>query len=152
MTAAFVRPWRPDEGDRWKVSGDSGKKAIRTFEDLDVYRRLVKLHLEINELTMGFPQYEMYELGSQIRRSSNSIPANLAEGWNNKHSTVYLESINRAQGELRETKHHLSIAFQKGHIEQEKFKDLSGRYDECGRMLYGLKQSIDSSIRERHDR
>jgi four helix bundle protein len=134
------------------LADSSGKKPIRSFEDLDVYRRLVQLHLEISELTMGFPQYEMYELGSQIRRSSNSIPANLAEGWNNKHSTVYLESINRAQGELRETKHHLSIAFHKNHIEQEKFEDLYARYDECGRMLHGLKHSVDRSIRQNHDR
>jgi four helix bundle protein len=133
------------------VADGSGKRPIRSFENLDVYRRLVNLHLEINELTMGFPRYEMHELGSQIRRSSNSIPPNLAEGWNNKHSTMYLESINRAQGELRETKHHLSIAFQKGHIEQEKFEDLYARYDECGRMLHGLKQSIDSSVRQSHD-
>ncbi|HEY6220915.1 MAG TPA: four helix bundle protein, partial [Candidatus Eisenbacteria bacterium] len=75
------------------MTGDSGKNPIQSFEDLDVYRRLFSLHLEVNELTMQFPKYEMYELGAQIRRSSNSIPANLAEGWNNRHSAIYLESI-----------------------------------------------------------
>lgn len=37
------------------------------------------LHITVHELTMSFPKFEMYELGSQLRRSSNSVPANLAE-------------------------------------------------------------------------
>ena len=90
------------------------KSKIESFEDLDVYQKLVELHLEVNSITMSFPRFEMYELGSQLRRSSNAIPANIAEGWNNNHINIYLEGINRAFGELRETKHHLSIAFQKG--------------------------------------
>ena len=58
-------------------------KVISSYEDLEVYQKLVELHLEVHELTMSFPKFEMYELGSQLRRSSNSAPANVAEGWNN---------------------------------------------------------------------
>lgn len=83
------------------------KGEIRNVEDLEVYRKLCALHLEINELSLKFPKFELFELGSQIRRSSNSIAANIAEGWNNKHINIYLEGINRAQAELQETKHHL---------------------------------------------
>ena len=91
---------------------------------------------------MKFPKFEMYELGSQIRRASNSIPANIAEGWNNKHLNLYLEGINRALGELRETMHHLSIAFRKGYLETSVFENLTERYNECGRMLKGLEKSL----------
>src|SRR3989344_8141864 len=73
-------------------------------EDLNVYKKLFKLAYEVNELTMTFPKHEMYELGSQLRRSSNSSPANVAEGFGNKHTNIYLESISRSQGEIRETK------------------------------------------------
>lgn len=81
------------------------KSKIRSFEDLDVYQKLLQLHLEVHELTMTFPKFEMFELGSQLRRSSHAIAANIAEGWNNRHINIYLEGINRALGELRETKH-----------------------------------------------
>ncbi len=74
------------------------KKKIRSYEDLEVYQKLVSLHLEIHALTLTFPKFEMYELSSQLRRSLNSAPANLAEGWNNKHINICLEGINRAQG------------------------------------------------------
>jgi four helix bundle protein len=131
------------------VGGRGETGTISSFEDLDVYRKLVELHLEVHQATLEFPKYEMYELGSQVRRSSNSIPANLAEGWNNKHSNMYLEGINRALGELRETRHHLQMAFRKGHISEEIATSLLKRYDECGRMLRGLEQSVEQSIRKR---
>ena len=60
-------------------------------EDLNVYKKLFKLTIEVHKLTMEFPKFEMFELGSQLRRSSNSIPANLAEGFGNKHTNIYTE-------------------------------------------------------------
>jgi four helix bundle protein len=101
-------PMTKESDGSWKV-----ERVITSFEDLEVYKKLVELHLEVHQLTLRFPKYEMYELGSQLRRSSNSIPANIAEGWNNKHSNIYLEGINRALGELRKTKHHVLMAFRK---------------------------------------
>jgi len=118
------------------------KKPISSYEDLEVYRKLVELHPEAHELTMTFPKFELYELGSQLRRSSNSAPANVAEGWNNKHIKMYLEGINRAQGEIRETKHHLTMAFRKKYLAEEKFTDFITRYNECGKMLSGLEHSL----------
>ena len=123
------------------MTGDKGKK-IESFEDLEVYKRLVDLHLELHSISLIFPKFELYELGSQIRRSSNSIPANLAEGWNNKHTNIYLEGINRALGELRETRHHLHIAYRKEYLPKEGYKDLLTRYEECSMMLHALRKSL----------
>jgi four helix bundle protein len=118
-------------------------KPINSYDDLEVYQKLVELHLEVHDLTMTFPKFELYELGSQLRRSSNSAPANVAEGWNNKHVNIYLEGINRAQGEIRETKHHLTMAFRKKYLAEEQFSGLIDRYNECGRMLSGLENSLE---------
>jgi four helix bundle protein len=120
------------------------KRKIRSYEDLEVYQKLCGLHIEVNELTFTFPKFELYELGSQLRRSSNSVPANVAEGWNNRHIKIYLEGINRALGELRETKHHLTMALQKRYVKEVKYKDLIDRYDECGRMLKSLEKSLSA--------
>jgi len=120
------------------------ERKIESYEDLEVYQRLCELHLEVNEMTFDFPKFELFELGSQLRRSSNSAPANIAEGWNNKHTNIYLEGINRAQGEIRETKHHIKMAFKKRYIGEPRYEDLTSRYDECGRMLTGLENSLTS--------
>ena len=110
--------------------------------DLQVYRRLVDLHLRVHELSLTFPKFELFELGSQMRRSSNSAPANIAEGFNNKHRNIYLESISRALGEIRETQHHLMVAHRKGYLGKLAYEDLVGQYNECSRMLRAIERSI----------
>ncbi|OHB21748.1 MAG: hypothetical protein A2939_05370 [Parcubacteria group bacterium RIFCSPLOWO2_01_FULL_48_18] len=111
-------------------------------EDLEVYKKLCELALEIHGATLSFPRFELYELGSQLRRSSNSAPANLAEGFGNKHTNIYLESISRAQGEIRETIRHLRMAHQKQYIVKEKFEYFIHACRESSKMLYGLERGL----------
>jgi len=118
------------------------EKKIQKVEDLKIYQKLCDFTIEIHELTLTFPKFELYELGSQLRRSSNSAPANLAEGFNNKHTNIYLEGISRAQGEIREILHHLKIAFQKKYMSEEKLNYFLKEYDICGRMLTNLEKSL----------
>ncbi len=113
-------------------------------EDLKVYKKLFKLAIEIHQLTMTFPKFELYELGSQLRRSSNSAPANLAEGFGNKHTNIYTESISRAQGEIREIIHHLRVAYRKNYLRREKLDYFVAEHEECSKMLYGLEISLKS--------
>ena len=115
------------------------------LEDLRVYKKLFRSTLEVNELTMTFPKFEMYELGSQLRRSSNSAPANLAEGFGNKHTNIYLESISRSQGEIRETKHHLRVAFRKGYLTEEKLNYFIIEFEDSSKMLHGLEKSLEKT-------
>lgn len=112
-------------------------------ENLKVYQRLFRLTLEIHNLTLTLPKFEIYELGSQLRRSSNSAPANLAEGFDNKHTNVYLECISRSQGEIRETKHHLRVVYKKQYLTKEKLDYFIKEYEECSKMLYGLERSLE---------
>ena len=118
---------------------------VKSVEDLEVYQRLCDLAIEIHDLTLAFPKLEMFELGSQVRRSSNSGPANLAEGFNNKHTNIYLEGISRAQGEIRETKHHLKMAFLKQYLTKEKFDYFISEYNICGKMLTNLEKSLSKN-------
>ena len=117
-------------------------------EDLEVYKKLFILTIEVHDLTMTFPKFELYELGSQLRRSSNSIPANLAEGFGNKHTNIYLEGISRSQGELRESIHHLKIAASKKYLPDEKLTIFVTRYEECSKMLFGLEKSLLQSSKK----
>ena len=116
---------------------------ISKVGDLKVYRRLVELHLRVHELSLTFPKLELYELASQVRRSSNSAPANIAEGFNNRHKNIYLQSISRAMGEIRETQHHLMIAHRKGYFSVETYEELIGEYNECSKMLRAIYRSVE---------
>ncbi|MBU3933636.1 MAG: four helix bundle protein [Candidatus Omnitrophica bacterium] len=118
--------------------------AVRSFRDLEVYKKLFSLHLEMHELSLTFPRFELYELGSQLRRASNSAPANIAEGWNNKHTNIYIEGVNRALSEVHEIEHHLDVAVAKKYIVREKHSYFITKYDECGKMLKGLIRSLEN--------
>lgn len=121
------------------------KRSIKSFRDLKVYQKLLQLHLEVCELTLTFPRHELYELGSQLRRSSNATAANLAEGWNNKHTKIYLEGINRSIGELQESEHHLDVALRKGYLKVTCHEELKGWDEECSKMLWALAKAIEHS-------
>jgi len=79
-------------------------------EDLEVYKKLCRLHIEVCDLTHKWPQEEKYELGSQVRRSSNSAPAQLAEKNDDRHIRNKIEGANRSRSEAGETIHHLYMA------------------------------------------
>jgi len=118
-------------------------ERITSYEDLEVYQKLCDLHIEVCKLTLIFSDFEKYELGGQLRRSSNSAPANLAEGWNNKHIKIYIEGVNRALGELQETKHHLTMALRKGYLTEERYRYFIQEYNSCGKMLKSLGRSLE---------
>jgi len=110
--------------------------------DLVVYKKLFSLALEVYSVTLDFPKFEMFELGSQLRRSSNSAPANLAEGFGNKHTNIFTESISRSQGEIRETIHHFRMANAKNYFDKDKLNYFVEEYEAWSKMLYGLEKSL----------
>jgi four helix bundle protein len=106
-------------------------------EDLIVHQRLCDLHIEISDLSRSWPSDEKYELGSQIRRSSNSAPAQLAEKHSDRHVRNKIEGVNRARGEALETVHHMYVASRKRYIDTSVYESYRSRYQECVRMLNG---------------
>ena len=121
-------------------------------EDLDVYQKLCQLHIEVCKMSHWWPPEERYELGSQIRRSSNSAPANLAEKHSNRHLKNKIDGANRSRGEALETVHHLYIARLKGYETQEVYVSYRSRYEECVRMLNGLERRLEQQLPERERR
>jgi four helix bundle protein len=122
------------------------EKTYKDIEDLDVYRLLCDLHLKVCALSATWPREEVYELGSQVRRSSNSSPAQLAEKNDDRHIRNKIEGVNRARGEAAETIHHLYMAYKKKYIEHDVFEELKGEYKKCIRMLNGLERSLEKHV------
>ena len=128
-----------------------GVKPYLDMEDLEVYKKLCRLHIEVCDLTHGWPQEEKYELGSQARRSSNSAAAQLAEKNDDRHIRNKIEGVNRSRGEAGETIHHLFMAKLKGYITEKTYIEFRNRYKECIRMLNGLEKVLEQKIPE-HER
>jgi len=122
------------------------------IEDLDVYRRLCQLHIEICDLSRTWPPEERFELGAQIRKSSNSAPANVAEKHSDRHVRNKIEGVNRGRGEACETLHHLFIAKLKGTVKEETYSTYRERYQECIRMLNGIEKKLEMQLPEQDRR
>lgn len=115
-------------------------------EDLVVYQKLCDLHIEVCDLSHAWPKEEKYELGSQVRRSSNSAPAQLAEKHSDRHVRNKIEGANRSRGEAMETIHHLYMATRKHYLQQQQFESYRSRYTECVRMLNGLERKLELQL------
>ena len=116
------------------------------IEDLVVYQKLVQLHIEISLRTRKWPREERFELTSQVNRSSNSAPAQLAEKHSDRHLRNKIEGVNRSRGESLETVHHLFVAQLKGYVTHEEFNVYRDRYHECVRMLNGLEKTLEQQL------
>ena len=127
-------------------------KNYLQVENLEVYKKLCRLHIEVCDLTRAWPREEKYELGSQARRSSNSAPAQLAEKNNDRHIRNKIEGANRSRAEAGETIHHLFMAKLKGYISEEVYLEFRNRYKECIRMLNGLEKTLEQKIPKREQR
>ncbi len=121
-------------------------ETYRRLEDLVVYQKLCRLHIEVNRLTRRWPTEEKFELGSQARRSSNSAPAQLAEKYDDRHVRNKIEGVNRSRGEAAETVHHLYMALLEGYETQATYEEYRARYQECIRMLNGMERTLEKQL------
>jgi len=118
---------------------------MQSYKDLDVYQLSHKLAVEIHKMTLeDLPKFEMYEEGSQIRRSSKSIPSNIVEGFGKKYyQQEYIRHLTYAVASCDETKEHLEILVETNSLrDKNKFTTLYERYEQLGRKLYNFRQSI----------
>lgn len=111
----------------------------KSFRDLLVYQQAKLLAKDIFEISTRFPREEMYSLTDQIRRSSRSIGAQIAEAWaKRRYERSLISQITDADGEQQETQHWLEVAFDCGYLIDPEFRDLLGRCERIGRMLGGM--------------
>jgi four helix bundle protein len=99
------------------------------------------LVMHIFELTKHFPIEERYSLTDQVRRSSRSICANLAEAWRRRrYRGAFVSKLNDAEAEAAETQVHVEIAFRHEYLKQEIFNELD---DACDKILAQIAKMID---------
>lgn len=128
------------------MDNEKRQKSYLDVEDLEVYEMLCELHIEVCDISHEWPKEETYELGSQIRRSSNSSAAQLAEKHDDRHIRNKIEGINRSRGEAGETIHHLFIAKKKRYVSDDIYQAYRERYKRCIRMLNGLERTLERHL------
>ncbi|MBW3671571.1 MAG: four helix bundle protein [Acidobacteria bacterium] len=119
----------------------------RSYRDLVVWQRSVDLVPMIYELLRAFPKHEIYGLTDQIRRSSISIAANIAEGQGRQHPKEFLQHLSIARGSLAELHTLLIIAERLRYLETERLACLEEEISQIRRPLPGLMTSLRAKLR-----
>ena len=118
---------------------------IKSYKDLEVYRRSFKLAMKIFWITRKFPKEEVYSLTSQIVRSSRSVSANLSEGWAKRnYEGVFKQHLIHSLGSNTETETWVEFANECEYLKEEDYKHLLAEIDEIGKMLTKLHQNWKS--------
>src|ERR1700675_1223593 len=116
-------------------------KSVKHFRELDVYQGAMSLVLSIFELTKHFPIEERYALTNQVRRSSRSVCANLAEAWRRRrYQGAFVLRLNDAEAESAEPQVHIKISFRHHYLSQQVFEELD---DACDKILAQIVKMID---------
>jgi four helix bundle protein len=124
---------------------DERKQKIRSVRDLDVYRKAFDTAMEIFEISKSFPKEERYSLTDQIRRSSRSVCANLAEDWRKRrYKAMFVNKLSDSIAEAAETQTWLEFALACRYIEKDKFKEIDDKYEHIFAMFHAMENKADS--------
>jgi len=114
------------------------------FRDLIVYQKSYKLAMEIFEITKSYPKEEKYSLVDQIKRSSRSVPANIAEAWvKRKYPKSFVSKLLDSLAEEAETEVWVDMSSDCKYIDLQLHNSLLERYQEVAKMLNSMINSPD---------
>jgi len=114
-----------------------------SYLDLAVYQESFRLFIEIHAFSRRLPKYELYEQGSQIRRSADSVNSNIVEGYGRRsYKKYFLRFLTYAHASNLETTNHLrKIAALYPNLQEDALQ-LMKRYDVLGAKLYNFNQYV----------
>jgi four helix bundle protein len=119
---------------------------VNSYRDLLAWQLAMQLTESIYKITVTFPNKETYALANQLQRAAVSIPSNIAEGHARSSTKDYLRFISIAMGSLAEVETQLELSARLDYIDQPKLGELLAIEDELGRMLQGLRKSLQSKL------
>lgn len=112
---------------------------VKSYRELEVYKLSRQLSQEIFEITKSFPKEEMYSLTDQIRRSSRSVGAQIAEAWaKRRYEKHFISKLTDSDGEQQETQHWIDVSLDCSYIPEDKAVYLLAKCSSIGKMLNSM--------------
>ncbi len=114
-------------------------ERIQSHHELDVYQLASATAMQVFEHSKAFPVEERYSLTDQVRRSSRSVCANIAEAWRKRrYPAAFISKLSDAEAESAETQVWLEFAVKCGYLDRESASSLYHSYDRTLRTLVGM--------------
>jgi len=118
---------------------------VKSYKDLEIYLLSKKLAVRVHKMTLDdLPKFEMFEEGSQIRRSSKSIVSNIVEGYGRRrYKNEFVRFLTYAVGSCDETKAHLEMLYETGSLKKQNiFEQFINGYEEVGSKLFRFREAV----------
>ena len=120
------------------------RKRTYSYRDLRVFANAMNVSMNIYELTKTFPTEEKYSLTDQVRRSSRSVCANIAEAWRKRrYRAAFIAKLSDAESEACETQVWLEFARNCGYLDEEASEGLHQEYEIIMRQLMNMVQNVE---------
>ncbi|MGH2607211.1 MAG: four helix bundle protein [Anaerolineales bacterium] len=122
------------------------------LESLDLWKHAIRFAARVHkEVVPRLPPSERWEMGRQLRRSAQSIPANIAEAFGRFYYQDGVRFCYIARGSLEETRSHLYLSQELGYIDPEMYAEFSQEIDALRRMLSGYIAFLRQSRRKKEE-
>jgi four helix bundle protein len=118
-------------------------QEIKTFSDLNAWKKFHEFALEIYKAARKFPREELYGITSQLKRSVSSIAANIAEGFSRYHYNDKIRFYHNARGSASESQNFILLARDLSFLNKEESNRLLGISEEAIKLINGLIRSIE---------
>jgi four helix bundle protein len=124
--------------------------VLKSFQELEVWKKAHYLVLQTYRVTDGFPDKEKYGIVSQVRRSAASIPANIAEGFGRRSTKELLQFLANANGSLEETRYFLLLSRDLAYLAKDRYVELEKDCTSVAQMIAALRRSLKSRLEAVH--
>ena len=119
--------------------------SAKSFRDLIVWQKSIDLVVEVYQLIKRLPKEEIYSLSNQMRRSSVSIPSNIAEGQQRKTTKEFVNFLSIAKGSNAELQTQLVICVRLGYLTDEQIKPTMTLSEEISKMLTKICETLQTT-------
>lgn len=118
---------------------------MASYRDLEIYQMAHRLAVELHKLTLGLPKFEMYEEGSQVRRSSKSVSTNIVEGYGRRrYQNEYIRYLVFSHSSCEETIEHLEFLFETESLKDKELYDYFFKeYNNLGGKINRFIQAVE---------
>jgi len=114
---------------------------LKSYRDLNIYNDAFDLAIKMHQLSLRMPKYEIYELGSQIRRSSQSIRSNIIEGYGRKiYKNEFIKFLTYAYASCLETQSHIEMINNLYNLDED--KDFFKKSDDLGKQIFAFIEYV----------
>jgi len=123
---------------------------MKSYRDLNVFKDSKRLAIEIHKVSLTLPKFELYEEGSQIRRSSKAVTSLIVEGYGRRrYKGDFIKYLVQSQSECDETIIHLDFLFEtESYKNEEIYNSLKNEYDNLSKRINKFIQWVENNIND----